>query len=133
MSYAEKLGIQNNVKFMGYRRDIPELLAACDVAVSSSRQEGLPINIVEAMAMGKPIVATRVRGNSDLIVDQKGGFLINLNDSDAMANALLKIYELGCENNDMGKFNVKHVQNFSVNNVNVELKEIYKSLGVNFR
>ncbi len=54
-----------HVEALGYRRDIRQLVGLSDVSVSSSRQEGLPINLVEAMALGNPVVATDVRGNRD--------------------------------------------------------------------
>ncbi len=59
---------------LGYRRDIRQLVGLSDVSVSSSRQEGLPINLVEAMALGNPVVATDVRGNRDLVQDGESGY-----------------------------------------------------------
>ena len=130
--YVKDLGIEEYVVFAGYRRDIPELLKACDIAVSSSRQEGLPINIVEAMAMGKPVVATKVRGNSDLIEDGEGGYLINLNDSNDMAEKIYNLYKNPEISETMGKYNKAHVEVFSIENVNDEMKNIYRHYGVNF-
>ena len=74
-----------HVEALGYRRDIRQLVGLSDVSVSSSRQEGLPINLVEAMALGNPVVATDVRGNRDLVQDGESGYLVPLNDSRAMA------------------------------------------------
>lgn len=59
---------------LGYRRDIHKLIALSDISVSVSRQEGLPVNLIEALAIGKPIVATDVRGNSDLVENGVNGF-----------------------------------------------------------
>lgn len=67
--YAEKLGIKEEVKFLGYRRDIPNLMKISNLAVSVAKQEGLPVNLMEAMMCNLPIVATNCRGNRDLIVD----------------------------------------------------------------
>lgn len=64
---AKKLDIEENVKFLGYRRDIPKLMKISDLAVSTAKQEGLPVNLIEAMMCGLPIVATDCRGNRDLI------------------------------------------------------------------
>lgn len=117
--------IEQNVEFLGYRRDIPDLLAISDISVSSSRQEGLPINIVEAMAMKKPVVATNVRGNEDLIVDGKGGYLVPLNDYKEMAKKIYDIYKNKEMISCMGEFNLHQAGLFSVDNVINELANIY--------
>jgi len=77
---------------MGYRRDMDLLLQAADIAVSSSIQEGLPINIVEAMAVSLPVVATRIRGHVDLVKEGENGFLVGVNDAQALADRLLLLY-----------------------------------------
>lgn len=87
---CNELGISEMVEFMGYRRDIDQLLAACDCVISSSRQEGLPLNLIEAAASGKYIIATDVRGNADVVAQSGYGELVALNDSDAMAKAIYK-------------------------------------------
>lgn len=89
---CQELKISNMVRFLGYRRDINKLLAMCDCVVSSARQEGLPINLIEAAAMGKYIIATDVRGNSDVVKQSDYGRLVPLNDYEEMANAILEMY-----------------------------------------
>lgn len=79
------LGISHMVRFLGYRRDIDKLLAASDCVVSSSRQEGLPINLIEAAARGKWIISTDVRGSADVVKTSSCGVLVPLNDDEAMA------------------------------------------------
>lgn len=64
---AKDLRVEENIKFLGYRKDIPKLLKISDLYVSTSKQEGLPVNIIEAMFSGLPIVATNCRGNRDLV------------------------------------------------------------------
>jgi len=59
--------LQDKVSFLGFRRDVPELLTASDVFILTSRREGLPRAVMEAMAVGLPIIATDVRGNRDLV------------------------------------------------------------------
>ena len=68
---------------------IVRLLAACDCVISSSRQEGLPINLIEASASGKYIIATDVRGNADVVKQSGFGTLVKLNDDEAMAEAIV--------------------------------------------
>ena len=86
-----ELGISHMVRFLGYRRDIDRLLAACDAVVSSSRQEGLPLNLIEAAARGRYIIATDVRGNADVVKQSGCGVLVKLNDDEAMAAEIARV------------------------------------------
>lgn len=63
---AQELGIEEKIKFLGYRTDIPKLMKISNLAVSTSRQEGLPVNLIEAMMSELPIIATNCRGNREL-------------------------------------------------------------------
>ncbi|MCL2497833.1 MAG: glycosyltransferase [Symbiobacteriaceae bacterium] len=76
---TEKLGIPHKVSFLGYRNDLAELLPCLDMAISSSRQEGLPVNIMEALSCGLPVIVSRVRGHTDLVRHGKNGYLVKLN------------------------------------------------------
>ena len=89
---CKELKIDNMVELMGYRRDIDELLGICDVVVSSSRQEGLPLNLIEAAARGKYIISTDVRGSRDVVKQAGYGVLVHLNDANAMAAEIKKAY-----------------------------------------
>ncbi|MCM1333964.1 MAG: glycosyltransferase family 4 protein [Bacteroides sp.] len=87
----DALGIRDRVIFAGYRRDVARLLKASDIFLLASYQEGLCISIVEAMASGLPVVASRIRGNTELIAEN--GYLCEVSDVDAYAHALKKLYE----------------------------------------
>ncbi len=87
---CRELGISDMVQLMGYRRDIDKLLAASDCVISSSRQEGLPMNLIEAAASGRYIIATDVRGNADVVKQSGFGALVKLNDDEAMAREIQK-------------------------------------------
>lgn len=63
-----------------------------DMAVSASRQEGLPVNVMEAIYLGLPIVATDCRGNRDLVTEYKRGYIINMGDSEAFEASVCRIY-----------------------------------------
>lgn len=76
------------VVFAGYRDDVPALLAGCDVFCLPSSMEGLPLVVLEAMAHGKPVVATRVGGTPELVADGETGLLVEPGDEDALAGAL---------------------------------------------
>ena len=81
-------GLGNRFRFLGHRRDVPELLASCDVFVLPSLYEGLPVSVLEAMASGKPVVATRVGGTDEAVRDGVTGLLVPPSDSRALAEAI---------------------------------------------
>lgn len=76
---AKKLEVETNVHFLGYRNDIPKLLKISNIAVSSSRREGLPINIIESSIIHMPIVATRCRGISDILDKYENSYIASNN------------------------------------------------------
>lgn len=130
IDYARQIGVYDHINILGYRRDIDKLVSMSDISVSSSRQEGLPINLIEAMAIGNPIVATDVRGNNDLIEDGKNGFLVKLNDSQAMAEAIIKLYNSSELMQQFGVANSEMVSKYEVNSVTAEMVKIYKELNI---
>ncbi|HEU4407136.1 MAG TPA: glycosyltransferase [Polyangiaceae bacterium] len=85
------LGLGDRVRFLGYRRDIPEFLSALDLYALPSLWEGLPLALLEALAAGKPIVATRVGGNPEIIEDGVHGRLVPARDEVALADAILRV------------------------------------------
>jgi glycosyltransferase involved in cell wall biosynthesis len=88
---AARLRIADRIVFTGYRQDLQNIYAALDVFFMTSRREGLSNSILEAMAMGLPVVATDVGGTKELIEDGVSGFLLSVGDSTGMAEALLKL------------------------------------------
>jgi glycosyltransferase involved in cell wall biosynthesis len=85
---ADRLGVSGRVLFAGYREDVPALLAGCDVFCLPSFAEGLPLVVLEAMAQGKPVVATAVGGTPELVVDGETGVLVPPGDVEALRRAL---------------------------------------------
>jgi L-malate glycosyltransferase len=85
------LGFLQSFLFLGRRSDIPEILASCDIAVLPSRAEGLPNAVLEYMAAGLPVIASRVGGNAELVQDGVTGMLVPSEDSAALSAALLKL------------------------------------------
>lgn len=90
---VEKLNLKQQIHLPGYRNDIPHLMKVSDIAVSASKQEGLPVNVMEAMYLGLPVIATDCRGNRDLIKDQMTGYLIGVNDFDMFIERLTAIHK----------------------------------------
>jgi len=85
---AARLGLARRCRFLGVRADIPELVAACDAVVLSSRWEGLPNVVMEAMAGGRPVVATRAGGTPELVDDGGSGILVDPGEPRALAAAM---------------------------------------------
>lgn len=86
-----KHALEGTVVFAGYRADIPALLSLSDVFVLPSYREGMPVTILEAMASGKPVVATSIRGCREEVVDGVTGRLVPPGDPRALANAISAI------------------------------------------
>ena len=122
--FSKEHNISNRVHFMGYRRDIAELYKASDVCCLPSVHEGLPVALMEAMACGLPAVASRIRGNTDLI-EGNGGILFGLNRVDDCCQAVLDV--LNSDMIHMGTTNKNRVQNYSIDKVVMKMKNIYES------
>ncbi|MEK4866177.1 glycosyltransferase family 4 protein [Bacillus sp. FSL E2-8895] len=123
---ATQLGVTNMVHFLGYRNDIASLLQMCDLAVASSYREGLPVNIMEAMACGLPVVATDNRGHRELIINNKNGWIVDRDDIKAMADRIKGISINPKVLAQMGQYGCTRIKNqYSVNEVLKEKKEIY--------
>ncbi|WP_028611944.1 glycosyltransferase family 4 protein [Paenibacillus harenae] len=125
---AARLGVENMIRFLGYRRDIDRLLPICDVAVASSLREGLPVNLMEAMACGLPIVAVRNRGHAELVEDGENGFIVEPQDMQTFA-ARLKQLSVSIElRRRLGSRSLQSVQKYGLNQVKQELSGIYKPI-----
>ncbi|MBM6649470.1 glycosyltransferase family 4 protein [Bacillus sp. RIT 809] len=123
---ATQLGVTNMVHFLGYRNDIASLLQMCDLAVASSYREGLPVNIMEAMACGLPVVATDNRGHRELIINNKNGWIVDRDDIKAMADRIKGISINPKVLAQMGQYGCTSIKNqYSVNEVLKEKQEIY--------
>jgi glycosyltransferase EpsD len=88
---AKRLGVDSLVEWLGYRHDIKTLLYKSDIVVSASRKEGVSRSLIEAMACGKPIVATDIRGHRELIAEGVNGYTVPLGDAGAMARACAEL------------------------------------------
>jgi glycosyltransferase EpsD len=125
---AENRGVTDLIEFMGFRNDIKELVSLSDVAVSSSLQEGLAVNLMEAMASGKVVITTNCRGGADLVENNINGFVVAINDINAMANKILELYENEKLRFEMGLKGREKIRFFSLDNVLSEMEEIYKNI-----
>lgn len=88
---TQELGIQNNIHFLGLRRDVTDLLRIMDICVLPSLSEGMSNALLEYMAAGKPVVATAVGGNTDVIEHEKNGVLVPPKDPEALATQIIRL------------------------------------------
>lgn len=90
-SHVTELGLRESVVFTGFIENVPQIVSTFDVAVLPSLFEGMGRVVLEAMAMAKPVVASRVGGIPDLVDHGRNGFLVNPGDVDALAESIMKI------------------------------------------
>ena len=122
--------IKNKITLQGFRQDVPDLLAAADIFVLPSLWEGLPIGLLEAMAMGKAVIASKVDGTMEIVKDGENGILIETDDLvPALANALVKLSHDGPLRMQFGKKAVETIGNrFTADAMTRKIEEIYKRL-----
>ena len=125
---VKKLGIQKQIHFLGFRRDIYKLCSSADLFVFASLQEGLPVAIMEAMACRLPIIASRVRGNIDLIDEGKGGYLVNATDVLGFVDAIQTVISDKERMVGMEEYNHSKIQAYGEEAVLNEMSVLYKSM-----
>jgi glycosyltransferase involved in cell wall biosynthesis len=124
---VEVAGLPENFVFAGYRRDVPEILALTDIFVLPTLFEGLPHSILEAMAAGKCVVASRVDGVDEVVVDKETGLLVEAGDVSQLADALDLLIRNRTAREDMGRKGKKRViQLFGLNNMIERFASIYE-------
>lgn len=115
----EKYGLSENIKLIGYRKDIPNLLKTVDAVISTSKMEGLPVNIIEAMVACKPIIATSIRGHRDLLKPN------NLVKNTAQLTIKMKEYI-----NFNKQKEIYEIQKYKIENVIESMKLIYSEVTI---
>ncbi len=123
---AKELGIERQVIFAGYRTDIPEICHAADIFVFPSLQEGLPVALMEAMAAGLPIVASNIRGSSDLIGHKKNGYLVNPCRTESYVKAISLLIKSKERRKAFGDAARGTVQAYSLETVKKRMAGIYR-------
>jgi glycosyltransferase involved in cell wall biosynthesis len=125
---CRRLGIQDQVEFLGYRTDMPELLADTDIAVLTSIKEGLPRAAIEAMAMGLPVVATRAPGTREVVRHGETGLTVEIGDETGLANALALLIDDPALRARLGEQGRKvALEEFDERPVTDALRELYRS------
>ena len=128
---AEKLGLASRVIFTGFRADALSLVQAADIFVLPSLSEGLPLSVLEAMALGKPVIATRVGGIPEVIDDGKTGWLVPPGNTGALAAALQRAFSGGAENLLLAQRARQTIlRRFSVDETVISWQRLYEGLPV---
>lgn len=122
---AEEKGIAGRVHFLGFRTDVKELMKISDIFLFTTLQEGLPRSMMEAMACGLPCVASKIRGNVDLLDDGKGGYLREVTDIIGFSECLKKLADDNILRKQMSEYNLESIKNYDVKVVKEEIKNVY--------
>ena len=127
-AYAAALKVNDRVHFLGYRNDVAELLHTSDVFVFPSYREGLPVALMEAMAAGVPAVASRIRGNVDLIQNGINGFLCDPSDEKSFADHISMLLSNDVLANSFSERSKEKIKKYDIENVLRAAQEIYKNV-----
>lgn len=122
---SKRLGIENRVLLLGFREDIPEMCKISDIFAFPSYREGLSVALMEAMANGLPVVCSNIRGNSDLIEDGKGGYLVEPIDVEGFAKYTIELIKNCKLRSQFSDFNHKKIEKYETKNVLNLLEQIY--------
>ena len=120
-----KYDLQKNVKLVGYVTNLQDYQRIADVAISCSKREGLPLNIVEAMLSGTPVIATMNRGHKELIRDGINGFIVDLNDRKVLKNKIIELLDNQDTYNVISEKALDNAKCYTFKNVEKELDKIY--------
>lgn len=117
--------LEYKVKFLGFRHDVENIIAISDVVCLFSYHEGLPKNLMEAMVAGKPIIASNVRGNRDLVIHNKNGLLVDINDIQATVCAVETLYSSPTLCKSMGNESKRLIKKYEINKIVNDVNRIY--------
>jgi glycosyltransferase involved in cell wall biosynthesis len=129
LNLAKYLGLEEELILLGHLDQIPELLSVSNIYVTASLREGLPVSVMEAMAMEKPIVGYNIRGVRDLVEDGVNGFLVPLKDINALAEKILYLMEHPEVTVEMGKKGREKIEReFSLKVILPQMEKLYKEI-----
>ena len=100
---AERFSVADAVIFTGYRADAMDFIRLCDLYASASLVEGMPLNVIEAMSIGKTVLASRIKGHTDLITDGDDGYLYEIGDEGEFVDLACRILSGELPGNGRGK------------------------------
>lgn len=124
--FAKECGLERNVHFLGYRKDVVDICTQADVYVMPSHREGLPVSSLEAMYCGLPLVTSDIRGLTDVNKAGINGFLCAPDDFKAYADAIKNLYEHPGLRTQMGAKNKQDVMPFTIEKTLFEVENLFK-------
>ncbi|CAN5275172.1 glycosyltransferase family 4 protein [soil metagenome] len=126
---AHELGVIRDTIFLGYQEDVAQFYSAFDALVLPSSNEGTPVSAIEALAAGRPVVATRVGGVPDVVRDGEDGFLVETGDTDGLAERLTRLARDPALRERMGKEGRARVlSRYAVDRLVGDVDRLYRSL-----
>jgi glycosyltransferase involved in cell wall biosynthesis len=125
---SAQLGLQNTVSFLGFRLDALNILAALDVFCLSSKEEGLGTSVLDAMALGVPVVATRAGGIPEMVADGKTGYLAVPRDPQSLADALKRAIQNRANNKEILKNALDVAKKFDIKETISRTESLYRQL-----
>lgn len=126
---SESIGLRNKIIFTGFRTDVPQMLACMDIYVQPSIREALCSAIIQAMAMGKPVVATRVGGIPELVVDGQTGLLCEAGNPENLAQNIIKLANQPELRHQMGiRGQERAVKDFSLDHMIDDIENVYRNV-----
>ena len=123
--YIRQEGLEKNIQMIGYVTNLQDYQHIVDVQVCCSKREGLPLNVVESMLSGNPVVASFNRGHRELIENGKTGYIVAVDDSEKMAEKVLLMLQDEKQKQYIETNAMMFAQQYTFDNVKKELKAIY--------
>lgn len=125
---CKKLGVEEQVKFLGFRSDAKQICNCADVFAFPSKREGLGLSALEAMAAGRPLLTSNVHGINDYSINGMSGYNCAPLDVEGFAKAMRKLYEMPKEREQMGRRNKEQVWRFDIHRVDEIMRKLYSSM-----
>ena len=128
INFVKENNLEDRIKILGFRKDMPKILSISNLYLMPSFREGLSRAMMEAMSYGLPIVASKIRGNTDLVGNNEGGILCDPSNTKQFEDAIQTLYN----NNELAKQyserNLQFVKNFDLQIVLNQLQKIYEEI-----
>ena len=122
-SLCGELNVDDKIQFLGYRHDVNRILSVCDMGASASFREGLPLNVIEEMASGLPVVASENRGHRDIVTENSGALLQN-NTAEEFAKAIYDLYKSPEKCKSFSENNLELCKKFDIATIKISLLNI---------
>jgi glycosyltransferase EpsD len=119
----KSLGLEKSIQLIGYCITLEKYQKASQVLVACSHREGMPLNLIEAMLTGNPVVASINRGHKELVKEGKNGYLVDT--AQAMGEKVIGLLDDRDKREEMGRSAIEYAKKYGFKNVRSELERIY--------